>query len=768
MKKLRLAISLLMTLIITFTLTACGGDSGQQEPEFTLQLSKVTGSVNINESFALSAYLSIEGKTVIWSSSDTAKATVKANDNPNTATVTGVGVGSATITATVGNKTATCAVTITNPTLGYTEISTPEQFKNIKNKLNGKYVLKNDIDFAKEKIAPMGSWPDALFIGTLDGNGFAIKNGIIDEQPTIDRDGLFFRASLFVGIGDTGTVKNLNILNFVAVADGFSGVIAGANRGNISNCYVDSFVENTLGWTHDIPGGVLVGINENLGTIKNCLVNSIVGTGTYPLVGWNFGNVENSYVVDAKIFDTSIALTAPPNQANDTKYCKPLIDCSALTKEGLVNKVIYVGFSEAVWVLEDNKLPTLKSSVVREYSNLGLIDSELTLTEKQENFRYAVLAGHEYTLGKITLEPIEGKTIDERLANILIAYNLLSDSEKNNSIIKYANSVYEIKKSQYETLKAADTANVQGFISAVENIGTVGEMLTPGKLKAAYDFYDKISSRLKTSSNVATAKIIYDEKKYEYENIRTGYVAINSVTDFKNIKNNVNGKYYLTKDLDFDGTTLDPILAFNGIFNGNGYSLKNVTLNNIDALKDTNGKDEEGNTVTAYFKVGIFSMISASAIVRNVAVINLTNNCSGFGSALVSENAGLVENCYIENANVVCDLGWKWWVPGGLITAINGFTGKVIGCFVKSNVGDGVFPIAGYNYGDISFCYAASDYIIQAPGSSEMIALSNKGHAAPRFSRYLDNEEIKISGNFVGFSSSAWDFTGETPTLKNR
>lgn len=48
-------------------------------------------------------------KTVIWESGDTAVATVKDG------IVTAVAAGNATITATAGEKTATCAVTVTNP-----------------------------------------------------------------------------------------------------------------------------------------------------------------------------------------------------------------------------------------------------------------------------------------------------------------------------------------------------------------------------------------------------------------------------------------------------------------------------------------------------------------------------------------------------------------------------------------------------------------------------------------------------------------------------
>ena len=62
-------------------------------------------------------------KTIIWTSSSTAIATVDANGN-----VTGVAAGTATITAQAGDKTATCVVTVTAAPVGKTiNLSTLEE-----------------------------------------------------------------------------------------------------------------------------------------------------------------------------------------------------------------------------------------------------------------------------------------------------------------------------------------------------------------------------------------------------------------------------------------------------------------------------------------------------------------------------------------------------------------------------------------------------------------------------------------------------------------
>lgn len=79
-------------------------------PVSSISLGKATALIEIGETTFLSLTISPSGatdQTASWTSSDDSVATVDAAGN-----VTGVGKGKATITATVGDKSATCEVTV--------------------------------------------------------------------------------------------------------------------------------------------------------------------------------------------------------------------------------------------------------------------------------------------------------------------------------------------------------------------------------------------------------------------------------------------------------------------------------------------------------------------------------------------------------------------------------------------------------------------------------------------------------------------------------
>ena len=102
-------------LAVMFGTVSCSDDD---KPDGSIAVSAVavsptTATVKVGESVTLSATITPDDatdKTITWSSSDEKVATVDAGK------VTGVTEGTATITATTkdGNKTATCAVTVSN------------------------------------------------------------------------------------------------------------------------------------------------------------------------------------------------------------------------------------------------------------------------------------------------------------------------------------------------------------------------------------------------------------------------------------------------------------------------------------------------------------------------------------------------------------------------------------------------------------------------------------------------------------------------------
>ena len=175
---------------------------------------------------------------------------------------------------------------------GYTLIKTADDLNNIRNNLSGKYILMNDIDLSSySNWDPIGDRASNIgFSGTLDGNGYVVKNLTIN-RPTESGVGLFE----IIGDGNTmsgGEVKNLGLENVDVRGNGNIGGLAGISVGNIINCYIKGKVNN--GGSSMFTGG-LVGIN--MGIVSNSCANTEVYGGMFAggITGANGGKITSSY-----------------------------------------------------------------------------------------------------------------------------------------------------------------------------------------------------------------------------------------------------------------------------------------------------------------------------------------------------------------------------------------------------------------------------------------------------------------------------------------
>lgn len=118
--KMRLWAFCLLAAGLFFAFSSCangsGGDSGSDDSESvavtSVELNKTSTSITVGGTETLTATVKPDNatdKSVTWTSSDSTVATVEKG------VVTAVKAGEATITAKAGDKTATCAVTVTVP-----------------------------------------------------------------------------------------------------------------------------------------------------------------------------------------------------------------------------------------------------------------------------------------------------------------------------------------------------------------------------------------------------------------------------------------------------------------------------------------------------------------------------------------------------------------------------------------------------------------------------------------------------------------------------
>ena len=156
--------------------------------------------------------------------------------------------------------------------------------------------------------------------------------------------------------------------------------------------------------------------------------------------------------------------------------------------------------------------------------------------------------------------------------------------------------------------------------------------------------------------------IIDEEGKITEKEIIKNDILISTVeewTEFANAINTGTGEKYeryqgkvigLKNDIDFTGKEFTPVgtlnfadlsgVAFEGTFNGQGKSLKNITYTNNSgiatvfvSLNDATITDltVEGGTFTGYAATGICGITTGNVIVKNC--IN-SNNCNGYVGAI--------------------------------------------------------------------------------------------------------------------------------------
>ena len=93
---------------------------------------------------------------------------------------------------------------------------------------------------------------------------------------------------------------------------------------------------------------------------------------------------------------------------------------------------------------------------------------------------------------------------------------------------------------------------------------------------------------IKKMISIILAFIIFSSSSLAYINVAkaedtTNFIPISNVSDLISIKNNPNGKFFLTQDINLEWIEWTPIPNFSGILDGNNYSLKNLKITATNA-----------------------------------------------------------------------------------------------------------------------------------------------------------------------------------------
>lgn len=161
---------------------------------------------------------------------------------------------------------------------GYTPIYTAEDLNNIRNDLDGKYILMNDIDLsAYDNWIPIGS-SDAPFKGELNGNGKSVLNLTVKDYQVSEN-------KIYVGMFSSMSscsVTDLNLINVDIDIQNKSADSASLRVGALAGYASDSVVENCA-----VTGNINV---ENFST---GFIGGILGSENLILSHTNCANYAN-------------------------------------------------------------------------------------------------------------------------------------------------------------------------------------------------------------------------------------------------------------------------------------------------------------------------------------------------------------------------------------------------------------------------------------------------------------------------------------------
>lgn len=240
-------------------------------------------------------------------------------------------------------------------------ITSVDELDMIRENLSAHYKLGQDIYFDDEDFKEGGKFYNegagwlpigdskSEFKGSLDGNGFAIKNlcltygggysenayGLfsyldrtaeianlnIDDVKCNNTNSTSYYSFISVLVGDNyGTIKNVNVNGDILIVNGYYGTIAGQNHGSIEKCFADIKIE-AKGTNSRLCIGGIVGQADTESKINNSYSKSIINIGTSNLpdkytiyvggfIGAVSGNVSNSYSESEIIYNNTKDITS--------------------------------------------------------------------------------------------------------------------------------------------------------------------------------------------------------------------------------------------------------------------------------------------------------------------------------------------------------------------------------------------------------------------------------------------------------------------------
>jgi len=161
-----------------------------------------------------------------------------------------------------------------------------------------------------------------------------------------------------------------------------------------------------------------------------------------------------------------------------------------------------------------------------------------------------------------------------------------------------------------------------------------------------------------------------------------GSIPISSRAELESIRNNLNGTYHLTADIDLSGAEWVPIgiyyLPFNGTLDGQGYVIRNLKIGTME-----NQKNIQFAGLFGCLQNAVIMNIGLEELNINIRLIDTVSSTAG-GICGYSSGSVSISNCY--NTGDIFSMAFSASsFAGGICGLMNVGTGSISNCY---NTGD--------------------------------------------------------------------------------
>lgn len=701
----------------------------------------------------------LNAASVSWTSSnpDIVAVTVSSDG----AVLTAKKSGNVTVTASVAGSSE---VAVCNVESWYA-LSTPEDMEYMRTDINGVFKLVNDIDFKGKTWDGVTKWggdsvPDsAYFGGTLDGQGYAIRNINILSG---------WNNAIIGQTNTTSVVRNLSVVNLVNQdTSNKVGSIVSFNKGLIENCYLENTIQSDSQSNWNSHGGI-VATNAQTGIIRNCIVK-VTASRAYnnagAIVGYNCGIIDNCYAIctDAVL----------PLYVEWGTTLGSITDCGVYTSNAdLASGAELHTFSDKVWTKTGLDVPSL--------------------------YHY-----QDVSFGKDTLYFAQGRRYTLNPANVRGAELIWQLDDSSNALVCEENADFSLNLFARKKGTAKLTVKLANGSTASVNIVVTGVVISPDAESVKLDFnnpslsdkktlrlFDELGNEItenltfeSTDDKVATVSadgvitamgkgkcyvnVRYVEDEYmEFVSVDvTGWQQISTAAQLQAMKDNHKLNYCLVNDIDFNNNVFTTItkwtssdnddLYFSGMFDGNGYTIKNVKIVGSDS--------------------GIWGRTATTAIIRNTVFDNIeffpaANQTQANTFGVVAFNTGTIRDCVVKakfNAGHTTD-----YRTGGGICGNNEFRGRVYNCisYLDATAVKGADTYVGVLFGLCQGVARDCIGILVGNTSATVNAISFINSSGVSACKFYTSEQAAVAeyAPFGSFSTAVWNiFDAQLPTLKH-